>query len=85
MKTLIAAAALLAVGASVASAQDGRWRRDFYPYEERHHQHCQDLARQVWAMERDVAAGRSSHNERITLINRKTELDRRCGGWRYRG
>ena len=63
----------------------GRWNRAEHPYEERVHEFCQQRGRQAAAMERDVAAGRSNHDERTALIALKTALDQQCGGYRWRG
>ena len=61
-----------------------RWTRAEHPYEERLHEFCQQRGRQAAAMERDVAAGRSNHDERVALINLKAALDQQCGGYRFR-
>lgn len=62
----------------------GRWTRAEHPYEERLHEFCQQRGRQAAAMERDVAAGRSNHDERTALIALKAALDQQCGGYRFR-
>ena len=86
MKTLIAAAGLLAIGATAASAQYSGWRKDLYPYEARHHAVCQDKARRLHDFERRAASdGRISPRERETIHILRRDLDRTCGGWRWRG
>jgi len=86
MKTLIAAAGLLVIGATAASAQYAPWKRDLFPYEARHHSVCQDKARRLHGFERRAASdGRLSGSERETIRFLKRYLDRTCGGWRWRG
>ena len=55
MKILIAAAALLAVGATTASAQYAPYRRDHHRYEDRHHAECQHKAMRLHDFERRAA------------------------------
>jgi len=56
MKTILAAAGLLAIGATAASAQFAPppWARGNFPYEQRHHRECQDKAYRLHSYERQA-------------------------------
>lgn len=84
MKSLITAAALLAVGATAASAQFRPYDRREFRYEERHHDFCQQAGREFFELQRLDRQGRSSHNTRVREIRLKQELDARCRGFRHR-
>ena len=86
MKTFIAAAALIAVGATTASAQFAPYRRDFHPYEARHHDVCQQKSRRLHDFERRAARdGRIDRRERAIIEALERDLNRTCGGFRHRG
>ena len=86
MKTLIAAAGLLAIGATAASAQYAPWKKDLFPYEARHHSVCQMKAQRLHGYERRAASdGRLSGRERETIRVLQRDLDRTCGRFRWRG
>lgn len=86
MKKLLIAAGLLAIGATTASAQAPMWRKDLYPYPERHHRMCQDKAHRLWDYERRASAdGRLSWSERRTIAALRRDLDSTCGRYRWRG
>jgi hypothetical protein len=86
MKTLIAAAALLAVGATTASAQFAPHHRDHHPYEARHHNVCQQKAIRLHDYERRAARdGRIDRRERETIRALERDLDSTCGRYRHRG
>jgi hypothetical protein len=85
MKKLILAAGLIAVGATTASAQ-GIWRKEEYPYAQRHHAMCQDKARRLHAFEnRSARDGVVTPRERRTIEALRHDLDRTCGRFRWRG
>lgn len=86
MKLLIAAVGFLTLGVSAASAQYAYrpYLRSEHPYEERHHSFCQERARQVYAMERVIAEGRSDHKFRERFSSLATDMRARCGRYRYR-
>jgi hypothetical protein len=76
MKTLIAAAALLAVGATTASAQFAPHRPGYHPYE----------AQRLHDFERRAARdGRIDRSERQIIRDLERDLDRSCGRYRHRG
>jgi hypothetical protein len=84
MKKFVIAIGLLAVGATAASAQG--WRRDLFPYEQRHHSVCQDKAQRLHRHERRAAAdGRLSRWELEDIAALRRDLDRTCGRFRWRG
>lgn len=84
MKAVILAAGLVVIGASAASAQSV-WRKEEYPYAQRHHAMCQAKARQLHDYERRAAAdGRLSWRERRTIESLRRDLDRTCGRFRWR-
>ena len=86
MKTLIAAAALLAVGATTASAQFAPHRRDHHPYEARHHSECQYKAQRLRDFERRALRdGRFDRQERHVIHELQRDIARTCGGYRHRG
>lgn len=86
MKAVILAAATLAIGATTASAQLGPWSRDRFPYAEQFHAMCQEKAHRLYAFERRSAAdGRLSGAERETIRVLQRDLDKSCGGYRFRG
>lgn len=85
MKTLIAAAALLAVGATAASAQFSPYRGGL-PYEARHHEECQHKAQRLHDFQRRAARdGRIDRSEREIIRELERDLDRTCGRYRFRG
>ncbi|MEQ1698096.1 MAG: hypothetical protein ABL901_19875 [Hyphomicrobiaceae bacterium] len=80
---IIAAAALLAIGASSASAREG-WQKDRHPYAQKHHSACQDKAQRLHGFEvRATRDGRLSRDERRTIEVLKRDLDRTCGRYRH--
>jgi len=88
MKTVLAAAGLLLVGATAASAQFAPppWARGDHPYEQRHHRECQDKAYRLHSYERRAASdGRISPRERDIIRALERDLRRTCGGFRWRG
>ena len=86
MKTLIAAAALLAIGATTASAQYAPHRADIHPYAARHHSVCQSKAIRLHDYERRAARdGRVDRRERETIRALERDLDSTCGRFRHRG
>ena len=86
MKTLIASAALLAIGTSTASAQYAPYHKDSHPYEMRHHAVCQQKAIRLHDYERRAARdGRIDHRERETIRALERDLDATCGRYRPRG
>ena len=98
MKKLVIAVGLLAVGATTASAQyaagrpsydprpSATWRRDAFPYEQRHHSLCQEKAwRLRWYERRAGADGRFSWSERRELAALRRDLDRTCNRFRWNG
>ena len=85
MKTLLAAVSLLALGVTTASAQYSGWSRGRYPYEERHHAECQHKAQNLHDFQRRAARdGRIDHNEREIIRSLERDLNRTCGGFRWR-
>jgi hypothetical protein len=87
MKKIILAAALVVVGATSASAQFARspWRQGEHPYAERRHKACQDKAWRLREFDRRAAAdGRVSPRERRIHDALRADLDRTCGGFRWR-
>lgn len=83
-KLVLSAAALLALGASAASADN--WHKDRHPYAERHHTMCQEKAHRLHAFERRATAdGHLSKHERIIMRDLASDLDRSCGHYRWRG
>jgi hypothetical protein len=86
MKALLAAAALLAVGATAASAQYAPYHRDHHPYHMKHHQVCMQKSHRLHDYERRAARdGVITPSERRVIIALKRDLDRVCGGHRHRG
>lgn len=86
MKTLIAAAGLLAIGVTTASAQYAPWRRDQFPYEARHHAVCQAKAHRLHDYERRAARdGRVDRRERETIRALERDLNVTCRRYRWRG
>ena len=86
MKTLIIAAAVIAAGATGAAAQYGPWARGAHPYEQRHHNVCQEKAHRLHDYERRALRdGRLSNGERQSIAVLQRDLDRTCGRYRYRG
>ena len=86
MKTLIVATALIAVGATAASAQYAPYRRDLHPYEARHHEVCMQKAHRLHDFERRAARdGRIDRRERAVIEALERDLNRTCGGFRHRG
>ena len=105
MKKFILAAAMLAVGATAATAQYGGgprpdqrrwvapppppvvvWKKTEFPYGERMHRVCVRKAWELREFDRHAAAdGWFSPRERRTHVALKADLDRTCGGYRWRG
>jgi hypothetical protein len=88
MKKIILAAALVVVGATSASAQfaPSPWRQSDHPYAERRHKICQEKAWRLRDFDRRAAAdGRLSWRERRIHDSLRADLDRTCGGFRWRG
>lgn len=86
MKKLIIAAAILAAGATTASAQRYEWRQDRYPYARQYHAMCQDKAERLHIIHRRAKAdGRISWRERRLVQALERDLDRSCGRFRWRG
>ena len=89
MKFAFAALGLLTLGTTAASAQfgpPGAWRRDEHPYAERRHHICQEKARRLHDFDRRAAAdGRIDRREREIHNRLRADLDRTCGGFRWRG
>lgn len=96
MKSLILAAGLLAVGATATVAQpyyggQGRggfapWNRSVHPYEQRHHNVCQEKAHRLHDFERRAASdGRLDRRERRIIEDLRIDLGRTCGGFRHNG
>jgi len=86
MKTLIAAAGLLAVGATTASAQFAPHNPGIHPYELRYHSVCQEKAMRLHNYElRAARDGRIDHRERDVIRALERDLDRTCGRYRYHG
>lgn len=86
MKKLLIAAVVLAAGATTASAQRMEWRPGYHPYSRTHHSVCMDKSERLHRFERRAAAdGRLSWRERRDIVSLKRDLDRTCGGWRWRG
>ncbi len=89
MKKVILAAALLAVGASSASAQFvlSPYNRGEHRYEQRHHRVCQEKAWRLRDFDRRALSndGRFDRRERQIHNELRADLDRRCGGFRWRG
>lgn len=86
MKKYLVAAAILVAGATTASAQRVEWRPGFHPYARHHHNVCSVKAERLHRYERRSAAdGRLSWRERRDIIALRRDLDRTCGGWRWRG
>jgi hypothetical protein len=86
MKALIAAAGLVLIGTTAASADPPRWRRDAYPYAERQHAMCQDKAFRLWNYERRATRDYVlTRRERETIRALQYDLDRTCGRYRWRG
>jgi hypothetical protein len=85
-KIIITALSLLAVTATVGSAQAQGWRRDEHPYEQRHHRVCQDKAQRLHQYERRSSRdGVITPSERRTIRALESDLARTCGGYRHRG
>lgn len=84
MKSLLAAVGLIAVCSTAATAQE--WRRDLYPYEQRHHAVCQAKAHRLHEFEiRAARDGRIDRREREIIRELQRDLDRDCGRFRWRG
>jgi hypothetical protein len=90
MKKVIIAVSLLVIGATGATAQpfDGRgeWRRGDHPYARPQHGSCQAAARRLANYERRAYRddGRLVLSERRVMADLRRDLDRRCGGYRWR-
>ena len=86
MTTLIIAPGLIVAGVSAASAQYSPYRKEAFPYAQKHHSVCQDKARRLYSYERRAKAdGRLSFRERLTVRSLERDLARTCGGYRHRG
>ena len=83
MKAFVIAASLLAMGASTAGAEE--WSREHHPYAREHHGVCREKAERLHRFEhRARADGRITGEERHTIEALKHDLDRTCGGYRWR-
>lgn len=81
MKSLVIAAGLIGLTATTAMAD--RWN---YPYERRHHTFCQEKAHQLHRYEHRAGAdGRYSRREIVIMDSLRRDLNRTCGGWRWKG
>lgn len=61
------------------------WRRDLHPYDRRHHETCYRKAHRLnWFERRASADGRLSWWERRELASLQRDLNRTCGGYRWR-
>ncbi len=61
------------------------WRRDIHPYDRRHHDSCQRKAHRLnWFERRASSDGRLSWWERRELASLQRDLNRTCGGFRWR-
>ncbi len=88
MKILLAAAGLLAITASSASAQFAvrPYIPGQYPYEARHHRVCEEKAFRLHQFERRAAFdGRVDRRERRIIEDLERDLRVTCGGHRFRG
>ncbi len=62
------------------------WNRGAFPYEARYHDSCQRKAwRLNWFERRAGSDGVFTWSERRELASLRRDLDRTCGGWRWRG
>ena len=83
MKAFVIAASLLAMGASTAGAEE--WSRERHPYAREHHGVCREKAERLHRFEHHARAdGRITGQERHTIEALKHDLDRTCGGYRWR-
>ena len=86
MKTLLIATGLIVAGVSAASAQYAPYRKEAFPYAQKHHSVCQTKSRSLATYERRAKSdGRLSLRERATMRSLERDLARTCGGYRYRG
>lgn len=59
---------------------------NIFNYNKRNHRVCQQKAWQLHSYERCAASdGRLSPREQRIIVELKRDLDRTCGGWRWRG
>lgn len=87
MKAVIIAAGVVVLGATSAFAQYAPrpWSFGEYPYERRHHRICQEKAWRLHDFERRAAAdGRVTKDERRIAEGLRRDLERTCGGFRWR-
>jgi hypothetical protein len=62
------------------------WTRNEHPYQARHHRDCQDKSHRLHSYERHAAQdGYISRRERRHISELQRDLDRTCGGFRWRG
>jgi hypothetical protein len=62
------------------------WNRGEHRYSQRNHRVCQQKSHQLHSYERHAADdGFLSPRERRTIVSLKQDLDRTCGGHRWRG
>ena len=62
------------------------WNRSEHRYSQHNHRVCQEKSHRLHSYERHAAAdGFLSPRERITIRTLKSDLDRTCGGHRWRG
>jgi hypothetical protein len=84
MKLLALTATLVTLGAISASADP--YERGRHPYQERHHNVCQEKAERLHRFEHRAASdGVITERERHIVRELRHDLRETCGGFRWRG
>jgi hypothetical protein len=69
----------------VPPPQRSGWTRNEHPYQARHHRECQEKSHRLHSYERHAADdGYISPRERRVIRDLQRDLDRTCGGFRWR-